>query len=479
MSGEKISVFLTRAMLTLFLALCGAALLLGVTKGVTYGLAFGLAAVVLALLRFVLPPVVRWMEKLGALRVWVLLTLLCLVVKTAWILLVRVPVSGDYAVFLGYAKALAAEEFTAGSRYMALFPHIFGYASFLGAFIKVFGAGELLAQGLNVALTLCAGSFLFLLCRRLFSLQAAISVYLFWIVCPSQTMYNSLVLSEPLYTALILGFLLLIVELERRESALNRPVLAGVIAGAAGGLLLRWINGVRPIAAVPVIALLIWILLLKRERRWRMWLPLLGVLLAVYAATGPLWSGLITARIGEEPADTAGYSIVVGFNQESGGQWNQEDSDLLYSYSDQPGSTAQWAQEQMLEDAKARVTSGEIDFFTLMAQKLRTFLGTDDACVGYSREVVAHTDLFQFVCNCFHYAVLLLALWGGARLWRDKARSGVLLAPLFVLGLTMAQMLVEVAGRYHYSIIPMLLLIGQAAWFVPGHRKENAALKPE
>lgn len=30
---------------------------------------------------------------------------------------------------------------------------------------------------------------------------------------------------------------------------------------------------------------------------------------------------------------------------------------------------------------------------------------------------------------------------------------------IHVLGLTLAQMLVEVAGRYHYSIIPMLILI--------------------
>jgi len=39
-----------------------------------------------------------------------------------------------------------------------------------------------------------------------------------------------------------------------------------------------------------------------------------------------------------------------------------------------------------------------------------------------------------------------------------------LLAPLYILGLTLAQMLVEVAGRYHYSMIPMLLLLGQGTW---------------
>ena len=43
----------------------------------------------------------------------------------------------------------------------------------------------------------------------------------------------------------------------------------------------------------------------------------------------------------------------------------------------------------------------------------------------------------------------------------------MVLLPLYVLGLTCAQMLVEVAGRYHYSLIPVLLLLGQAALFPP------------
>lgn len=47
---------------------------------------------------------------------------------------------------------------------------------------------------------------------------------------------------------------------------------------------------------------------------------------------------------------------------------------------------------------------------------------------------------------------------------RSRERGLLLLAPLYILGLTLAQMLVEVAGRYHYSMIPMLLLLGQGTW---------------
>ena len=64
------------------------------------------------------------------------------------------------------------------------------------------------------------------------------------------------------------------------------------------------------------------------------------MLLAAYLAAGPLWDSHVAARIGEEPSSTPGYSILVGFNPDSGGQWNQADSELLYSYSDASGATA-------------------------------------------------------------------------------------------------------------------------------------------
>ena len=61
-----------------------------------------------------------------------------------------------------------------------------------------------------MALTAASGGLLFLLGRWLWGLESGIAVYLLWVLCPSQTIYNSLVLSEPLYTTLLLLFLVLV-----------------------------------------------------------------------------------------------------------------------------------------------------------------------------------------------------------------------------------------------------------------------------
>lgn len=271
---RSVSGWLCRAMLALLLALLGAALAVGASQGPEYGRALILGVVMAALCQTALPPLSRRLAGLGAVGSWLLLTLLCLAVKGTWIALVRVPPAGDYQVYWGYAQALAQREVVFGGRYMALFPHLFGYAAFLSVFVRLLGARLWLAPVLNVALSAASASLLYLLARRWRGGPAAVSVCLLWILCPSQTIYNSMILSEPLYTTLLLGVLLLSAEAERRSWRPGRAALAG----GGAGVLLRLLNGVRPIAAVPMLALVIWRFLLSpgelgRRRTRRCWLP--------------------------------------------------------------------------------------------------------------------------------------------------------------------------------------------------------------
>ncbi len=138
---------LTRTMLALTLAMLGTALMLGAGRDGETWKALGLALLVLPVLWKGLPLLCGRLARLGAAKVWLLLTLLCLAVKGAWVLLVRVPPSGDYATFWGYAKALAGQPVLEGGRYMALFPHIFGYSSFLSWFIRLLGPGGTAGPG--------------------------------------------------------------------------------------------------------------------------------------------------------------------------------------------------------------------------------------------------------------------------------------------------------------------------------------------
>lgn len=459
--ARRLSGFSQNLMLALFLLLCGLGLLSGAFRDAFHRKAFFLALVGLVLAWVFLPRLTGLLARLSVTRCCVLLVCLCFLVKLSWVLLVQVPIAGDYAVFWGYANSLAAQPVIDSGRYIALFPHIFGYAEFLSAFLALFGSSPWVPVLLNAALSVCAGYLIFLLCLDWFGQQAACGALLFWTFCPSQTMYNSLVLSEPLYTTLMLAFLLLV----SRLTACTKYVRMAA-AGLLAGVLLRLIQATRPIGVIWAIAVVLWLLFLALPR-WQkgegrvLCFVFLPVMLAVYVLTGPLWQAHLAARIGEQPSMVPGYSLLVGFNEESAGCWNQENSDRLYQYSGQPGATAQWTQEQMKEDALERITAGDIQFPSLMYAKLRGLLGSDDSCVGYLSSVLRHTQFFRLICNGYYYLLVLLALAGAVRLWRNKSGAVCLLVPLYSEGLILAQMLVEVAGRYHYSLIPMLILLGQ------------------
>ena len=149
----------------------------------------------------------------------------------------------------------------------------------------------------------------------------------------------------------------------------------------------------------------------------------------------------------------------VGFNMESIGRWNQEDSDLLDYYNDQEGLSANDVQKKMFEEAKKRLQSGEVNFLESFYNKFLIFLGDDSAAVGYASSVLDHTVRYTVISNIFYYFLITASLVGILFGIKNKNKSPVFFICLYFIGLTLAQLLVEVADRYHYSAtISMIIL---------------------
>lgn len=89
----------------------------------------------------------------------------------------------------------------------------------------------------------------------------------------------------------------------------------------------------------------------------------------------------------------------------------------------------------------------------------------------YSLESLEHPSLFSAACTGFYWACILVAVINCALLLRRAESSILMLLPIYAIGLVLAQMLVEVAGRYHYSLIPAILVM--AAY--KGGKKETSA----
>ena len=456
---EKAPVFFKRIMLGILLLVLGLTLCIVVHEGLTarsyvLGLALGAlwaAGLYLLLRRHALP-----VPKHAAL--WAMG--LCFVLNLAWVMVIRIEPFSDYAEYWDVARALAKGGEIPDAWTVAMSPHILATATILSALVRVFGESVLSVTVFNVVLTTLSCGLVWLLGKELISERAAFLAALLWAVTPCKLMLGSLVFSEPIYTLLILLFFLLFLQLAKLLK--SRPLPALVLAPALG-LLLAAINLVRPIALILVIAAALWLVFLrgdeaKSTRLWAFWLAAFLAMTAVFRVSGTLWDRHVEKVLGQEIASVPWYNVYVGFNEETGGRYADADMDLLTAYLKE-GQSAPEAQESMVPHVKERLASG-IDFPRLFAVKLFSFLGSDQLG-GYTYRFTRSERFVKVcmgVCNVFYYGVFLTALAGLLRLLRSRRLDAGLLLPLYFLGLTLAHMLVEVADRYHYSLIPILII---------------------
>ncbi|HDX9639355.1 TPA: glycosyltransferase family 39 protein [Bacillus mobilis] len=402
-----------------------------------------------------------YLEKLNEKKCFFVLVIICLAVKLMWVLTYKIQPLVDYATFYYTAEALS-KEFVIDNNYIALFPHIFGYASFLSVFLKIFGASHMVAPIVNVVLTTISMGLIYVIARKIGGVRTAITASILWIVLPSQTIYNMFVLSEPLYCTLLL--LIWVVMISVHEKLHNISIKKLLVYSILLAALLALMNMVRPIAAVPIIALVIWLFIINTKHIGNKKILLnkvvyVGVIVIGYVIFSSAINQYITLRLGEEIASAPGYNVYVGFNQAESGKWNMPDAELLFEYNNKPGWTAEDSQQKMLEEAKNRILNDNIDFMKLFSDKFFVFLSEDSAAVSYAEPALDNVVRYTVASNIFYYFLIVTSILGVLIMIKNKTKSVLFMICLYTIGLTMAQLLVEVASRYHYSAtIPMIIL---------------------
>lgn len=421
-------------------------------------------------------PLRKRINGLSPTRVCVLMSAVCLLLNGGFAFFFRPVQAADYRTFFQVARDLSEGMHPGMKDYVAMFPHILGYSAFLSVFLRVFGEHLAVAVVLNVLLTVASGIMLFAATRTLTDTFSAAAVYVLWILCPSKLFYNTMSLSEPYYTCLLAAFFLMAVCVSKRLTQQGRRIYGLLLTAAVlSGLLLALIQSARPIAAVPLLALGLWVLLLQERadllKNWRQWGAFFLLMLLCYAAGKAGWTAYAAAQLEQTPPSVPGYNIYVGFNQETGGSYCNADMDLLQGrYFGECERNAVAAQQMMLEDAKTRIRAVGGSLPALMLAKLQTLMGHDEGGAYYAMESLSprQYSLSCMVSNVWYYALCILSAAGALALWKRRESGPVLAVVLFVIGLILAQLLVEVAARYHYALIPMMLLVG--AFALDSHR---------
>lgn len=392
------------------------------------------------------------------------LAVLCFFVKVfAVSFFTTVPVA-DYQTFYEVAQKLTeGYNLNYNPLYIALFPHVFGYAEFLSIFFKLFGSRVSVAVLLNVVLSVISMVFIYKIGRYLGGSKMAAACAVLWIVFPSQSLWNGFVLSEPLYTTELLAFWYLCLYLNREQKRKKVTIGLSVLAG----VILSLFHMVRSIGLIVVIALLISVFLVNVEWVNKKRAVITGILICSFFLGNQLVNYHVESRIGTATGGFSWYNLCVGLEESSNGKWNQEDWDRVLgnvNQFQQAGVEKPAKKAQEVEKEVAIEKAGQIKHpWKLLQKKFKTLLGNDSSGIiihlKYSQVELGEKAYknIDYMTNSFYYMIVVLSMGAGVLFLTDNVKDGKCVGIdfifLYTIGLTLGHMVLEVQERYHYSIL--------------------------
>lgn len=424
----------------------------------------------------------------------------------------RMPLEpeSDYETYYRIARELVDDtlltpEGDLDRRYVAMYPHTIGFPMLIlqpaflmfGQSVKVALYANLLCSMISVILCTHIG-------KRLAGRLGAVLAMLLMSLWPSHVLYANMVATEQSFTMFILMAAdMMIGVLPRGKGSLydhspNRVmallILIGIVLAVAGA--------VRPMALLLLAAFSVVLLMQGHDPAGEV--PLEGgryalskgwfcvVLVAVpYLLAGQVISRAISDAILEEPASgitASGYNLMVGVNVKAEGRWNEEDSNFFGDKYDTLGN-ANEAHSACMQVAIQRITGEPENVLNLLIFKFRDLWQTDDFGIDWNLqwadhqgtltpELKASLEALRPVGRLLYMAVLVCTLLCALNAWRDERAPQPMLTVfvLFYLGTALSHMLLETQVRYHYNMLPFLMLtavMGLISW-----RERLLALPP-
>ena len=402
----------------------------------------------------------KFLQKTPSTKRLFILCILCFCLKLLGISFFHPTPVADYNTYFTFGKALS-ESYTITNNplYIALFPHVFGYSHFLSIIFKITGVNTWSPVFINVILSVVSMIFIYYIALDFGGSRSGIYSALLWVFLPSQTLWNNFILSEPLYTTLLLAIWYLCSVQCRTQNTPRSFILAITI-----GILLGYFNALRPIAIIIIISILLWKIFISKDKH----LGNLLITLLIYFLFTTLTTQYIESRINYDTDSFNWYSVSVGFNEASNGAWNEDDWSLLLNSCNQfnrNGSKTPIKDAQVILKSQALWKISHLKHPVLFfLSKLNILAGSDSSAVSHlvASEVALSDFSYQFLtvlCDSFYLLILLLGFFGMLFLAKSlKDNILFCIVPLYAIGLIMAHMLVAVQGRYHYSILPAIIL---------------------
>lgn len=366
----------------------------------------------------------------------------------------KVQLASDYLYYYTLATDIAKQGLCAESIqnnvFLGMFPHILGYSGVLGLIFKLFGASLAAAQWFNIILcSLISVLFYFIIIEHS-DRRSAVFGALLWCFMPPTVFYSVLPMTEYLFTfLLLLGIYTFTVSSNRFDGL--RYVGSAAIVGAIFALA----NAVRPMALIALAAVVVFTLLIYRQKELRLKAAYICTAIIAYFIISGLWGYTLERALLLKPSQkySIGWGLYVGMNKDSNGMWNVEDAKYLDTLRQKYNSPEQIQKALFDKTIESRFLNSSLSEQTkFFLTKLTVLNTTDDTIFGWIPSLI-------YLRGAFHYYYLALTSLFLLALIKRRCNlyTGYIL--LIYLGLLAGHLMVEVQPRYNFIFIPLYIII--------------------
>lgn len=340
-----------------------------------------------------------------------------------------------------------------------------GYPLLLGLIFKLLGIKIILAQYLNVILSLTTIVLIYLLVNRLVGQSYGLLAAFLYALLPSEIFMNNVINSEILFITLVVSgayFSIMFMQDYRWRNL----VFTGVFLGLS--------QVVRPVGMIYLLVFLVFLCLqllpghLKRVVKYGfvvllsfylMLVPFLAMKSAIYKEV-ILWE-----------KGTFGIVFVMGTNVNSGGFWNQEDYDYLKSLLIKYDNNAERVNREAFKLALWRLSRSD-DFKFMVPSKIYNMWAIDTFGFEWANTDSKGADIinddeslrtYRGVSQIF-YALLLLLIVSHMACFPMERDAGYRYVMLIFLAFFLLHIFIEIQGRYHMPLTPFFLVILAYGW---------------
>ena len=374
-------------------------------------------------------------------------------------------VYSDEATFYYNAVSLAS-NLEINSKYIAVFPYLFGYINILSMFMKVFGTTIYHAITFNIIIDLISAVFAYLFGKKIFNdKKKGILFLLIWLfnpfniiwcmkILPINIVNTMIIISAYVFECLLSSF--------NNKRYLIISIVLGIIIGIS--------NSFRPIMIIFLIAIFLYYLYLIIFSKYNLKKLLLSFIMIslCYGVYNNLNYKLVEDATGYTPSKSgSGWSVYVGSNINSNGEWFLEPKLDEFFVKDEDFSPSEIHEYFMEEGIKNYKSYNLITVSKFMIKKLEVL--TNDVYSytyeNFTSSVINQSKKYNTVLKsylyCFWFLMFIINIFSIFNITDKDENSRLVFYRLFFIGLVVSHLLVEVSPRYFMPmLVPLMILMG-------------------